>query len=150
MQESDPFVQALASLCEREGGHAAVARLARVSKDNLWQILNGTKLPSGKPRGIGPTLRRKLTATYPAWLTPIASSESAVHKVQEPSPVYAPPVNAGDMCKTICEMFAKLPDDADLRFDVFHKCVTIIKLARESPDSHQGVSEFPGRKPSAA
>ncbi len=63
------MVQALIALCEKHGGHVTVAEKARVSPDNLWQIVNGTKLPSGNPRGVGPALRGKLTAAFPGWLS---------------------------------------------------------------------------------
>lgn len=68
MLEIDPFVKALADLCEREGGYAFVADKAKVNADGLWQILNGVKLPSGNPRGVGPGTRKKITAAYPDWL----------------------------------------------------------------------------------
>ena len=65
---ADPLVEALRLLCHREGGHNQVADKARVSAENLLQILKGVKLPSGKPRGVGPNLREKLTLTFPTWL----------------------------------------------------------------------------------
>lgn len=67
MPPEEHLVTALRALCEREGGHTAVALEARVSADNLWQILNGTKLPSGIPRGVGRVLRAKLEARFPGW-----------------------------------------------------------------------------------
>lgn len=68
MNDLDPMVKALIALCDSEGGYKFVADEARVSPDNLWQIVNGTKLPSGNPRGIGPGLRAKITKAYPTWL----------------------------------------------------------------------------------
>jgi hypothetical protein len=69
MSTEDHFVAALRSLCEtQEGGYRAVAEKAHISPDNLWQIINGVKLPSGNPRGVGPKLRTKLTAAFPDWL----------------------------------------------------------------------------------
>lgn len=82
MQSRDVLVNALAALCEREGGHQAVADAAHISADNLWQILHGTLLPSGKPRGIGSRLALKLDARYPGWMN--------LQRV--PEGVYAPPV----------------------------------------------------------
>jgi len=70
MDAIDPLVKALIDLCGREGDFKNVADKAKVSSDNLWQIINGTKLPSGNPRGVGPGLRGKLSAAYPDWLTP--------------------------------------------------------------------------------
>jgi len=68
MHAVDPFVKALADLCAREGGYAFVADKAKVNADGLWQILNGVKLPSGNPRGVGPGTRKKITDAYPDWL----------------------------------------------------------------------------------
>lgn len=65
---ADPYVQALAALCERHGGHKSVAARAGVSDENLWQILNGIRLPSGNPRGVGPKLRAALSSAFPDWL----------------------------------------------------------------------------------
>lgn len=47
-------------LDEFNGDLTRLARDADTSYDNLWQILNGTLLPSGKPRGIGDELAGKL------------------------------------------------------------------------------------------
>lgn len=68
MESADPLLEALRALCDREGGHQVVAERARVSADNLWQILRGIKLPSGNPRGVGPSLRNKLSTVYPDWM----------------------------------------------------------------------------------
>lgn len=69
MDGADPLVESLRALCREEGDYTVVAERARVSAANLWQILNGVKLPSGKPRGVGPNLREKLSAAYPDWMT---------------------------------------------------------------------------------
>lgn len=70
MASEDTFVAALRALCDRtDGGYQAVAEIAHVSPDNLWQILSGVKLPSGNPRGVGPKLRTKISAAFPEWLT---------------------------------------------------------------------------------
>jgi phage repressor protein C with HTH and peptisase S24 domain len=69
----DPIVAALRHLCEREGGYKIVAKQAGVSADNLYQILAGVLLDSGKPRGVGPRLREKLTKAYPTWMSSVAS-----------------------------------------------------------------------------
>lgn len=62
-------VEALRALCSREGGHKAVALAAGVSADNLWQVLHGTLLPNGKPRGVGRQLASKLNAAFPGWMS---------------------------------------------------------------------------------
>jgi SOS-response transcriptional repressor LexA len=68
MQSREVLVNALTALCAREGGYHAVAAEAHVSADNLWQILHGTLLPSGKPRSVGARLAAKLDARYPGWM----------------------------------------------------------------------------------
>lgn len=83
MQDVDLLIAALRALCAREGGYKMVAERSRVNPDNLWQILNGTKLPSGKPRGVGAKLREKLDAAFPGWL----STTVKILDVQEPPPI---------------------------------------------------------------
>lgn len=62
----------LRRLLDEFGGNLGeLARRANTSYDNLWQIINGTLLPSGKPRGIGNELAQKLEAAGnkpPGWL----------------------------------------------------------------------------------
>jgi hypothetical protein len=91
MDAIDPLVKALIDLCEREGDIKNVADKAKVSADNLWQIINGTKLPSGNPRGVGPGLRGKLSAAYPDWLTP---RQSLPPVIKSPAPPIAATVLA--------------------------------------------------------
>lgn len=45
-------------------GYNEVAEKAGTSYDNIWQIVNGTLLPSGKPRGVGDDLTRRIEAAY--------------------------------------------------------------------------------------
>ena len=54
------LINSLQLLCAREGGHAAVADAIQSSAQTLWQIINGAKLPSGKPRGVEPNLQKRL------------------------------------------------------------------------------------------
>lgn len=81
MTPKEALINSLIALCERQGaqlvgedgakarqrGAEVVAAKAGVSADNLKQILAGTKLGSGEPRGVGPTLQRKLEAAFPGW-----------------------------------------------------------------------------------
>lgn len=67
MSNKDHFVNALIHLCSIEGDYKAVADKAKVSPDNLWQIIHEIKLPSGNARGVGPSTRKKLSAAYPGW-----------------------------------------------------------------------------------
>lgn len=66
----DILLNALRALCKREGGHQIVAAEAGISEGNLWQVLHGTKLPSGQARGIGRRLQDKISQRYPDWLNP--------------------------------------------------------------------------------
>lgn len=50
------------------GGLNAVAAQANISAANLDQILKSVKMPSGRPRGVGPKVRDALTQTFPDWL----------------------------------------------------------------------------------
>ena len=68
MAEIDQFVAALRRLCLEQGGPEVVAGAIRSSVENLKQILAGTPLPSGNPRGVGPGIRKKLTSKFPNWL----------------------------------------------------------------------------------
>lgn len=54
-------IRNLRSLLDEFGGDLTkLSEKAGTSYDNLWQILNGTLLPSGKPRGIGDELAARL------------------------------------------------------------------------------------------
>lgn len=70
MNTVDIYAEALRSLCEREGGPDGVAATTGLSAANLKQILAGTLLPSGNPRGVGPSVRKRLSEIYPNWMTP--------------------------------------------------------------------------------
>lgn len=62
-----PDVSALQALCDREGGYRAVANALGVNDQSIYQIISGVLLPSGRPKGIGPSLREKLSQRYPGW-----------------------------------------------------------------------------------
>jgi hypothetical protein len=72
---NDFYRTALATLCENEGGYKAVAERAEVNPDHLWQILKGTRLPSGEMRGVGPSTRKKIGLVFPSWLSAPASTD---------------------------------------------------------------------------
>jgi hypothetical protein len=67
MTVGNSLVNFLSALCEKEGGIDVVAQKIGANKTYLWQIVNGTPMKSGKPRGIGRDLREKLDAAYPGW-----------------------------------------------------------------------------------
>jgi hypothetical protein len=61
-------VAALQRLCQREGGTKAVAEaLGGVNDQSIYQIVTRKTLPSGREKGIGPSLRDKLDVKYPGW-----------------------------------------------------------------------------------
>ena len=60
------MIDALKALC-RLHGVETVAASARVSAENLRQVVAGTKLGSGQPRGVGPSVQRRLEEAYPGW-----------------------------------------------------------------------------------
>lgn len=67
MNTREHLIQCLADLCREHGGYKAVADKAGVDDQSLYQIISGVKLPSGNPKGVGPTIQRKLDAAYPGW-----------------------------------------------------------------------------------
>lgn len=65
----DPLVQAVQRLLEREGGHVAVGAAADISDQTLYQIAFAkVNSATGKPQGVGPSVRRRLDAAFPGWL----------------------------------------------------------------------------------
>lgn len=71
MNVSEIRLHNLRRLIEELGGLQQVADKAGTTYDNLWQIHRGTKLPSGKPRGIGNALARQLETgcgKLPGWM----------------------------------------------------------------------------------
>lgn len=84
MTPKEHLINRLTALCKAHGVDA-VAENANVSAENLQQIIDGRLLPSKAPRGVGPTVQRKLDAAYPGWsglgkarLQPVMTIESAI------------------------------------------------------------------------
>lgn len=64
----DPLVVALERLITREGGREAVADEIGSSEQTLYQIVKGVKdSKTGTPKGVGPSLRKRLDARYAGW-----------------------------------------------------------------------------------
>ena len=88
MTAKDFQLQQLRKLCEAQGGHEVVSAAIGASSAYLWQLLNGTKLPSGESRGVGNRMARKLSTAYPDWLastpggTPDTEETSATRGAQ--------------------------------------------------------------------
>lgn len=139
--QADPFVAALVSLCQRVGGHRVVAESAHVSEDNLWQIINGTKLPSGNPRGVGPALRKKIAAAYPDWLRPPSGQGNTIPAVNRGKVPVISAVRAGNWG----EINDHVPDTdrfADARFSTPSRYAFALEVEGDSMVSDVGPS-FP-------
>lgn len=63
----EKLITSLRILCEQEGGEKAVAEAIGSSRKTIWQIINGTRLASGEPRGIGARMQKRLDAHFPGW-----------------------------------------------------------------------------------
>lgn len=152
MNESDPLVKSLAELCAREGGHEFVAEKAKVSSDNLWQILRGIKLPSGKPRGIGARLRDRLTNTYPDWLTPKVEQPRASYLVAEHIKPFVKPEDEEStpsvLGAALSQLFDALPKDNVMRATVFWEVSNLIQEAgRKAKMSEPSSLPVPAQSP---
>jgi hypothetical protein len=124
----DLYISALIALCKREGGHRNVADKIKSNPDYLLQIVNGTKLPSGLPRGVGPSTRRKLASAYPGW------PESVM---QEPaSGNEAPAKDALDYGSEIQYMLDKIPDRWH-RIEAYAAAITAIRAVATRLDAEQ-------------
>lgn len=74
------LIESLRRLCEKHGGYKAVADRAELDDQSIYQILSGVRLPSGNPKGVGPTMQRKLDLAFPGWsdFTPSATNPRAL------------------------------------------------------------------------
>lgn len=133
MNGPDPVVKSLIELCAREGGHEFVADKAKVSADNLWQILKGIKLPSGNPRGVGARLRNRLTIAYPNWLAPKAEEPRAAYPVNltiQTNQAIKEAENDAEalslMAKALGLIFDGLPPDRAIRTSAFTQAANLI------------------------
>lgn len=65
----DPLVKALQRLLAAEGGHVVVADRIGVNDQSIYQIAYcKPHSKSGKPKSVGPKVRRGLDAAFPGWL----------------------------------------------------------------------------------
>lgn len=84
MTPKERLIDALRHLCQTEGGPRVVAAEIGASPENLSQILAGTQLPSGEPRGVGPSLQKKLERRYPGWSSGRGNSDPQSAGVSQP------------------------------------------------------------------
>lgn len=88
----DPLTEALERLIQREGGREKVADEIQSSEQTLYQIIKGVKdSRTGTPKGVGPSLRKRLDARYPGWRELVHVSPVTTGEV---SPGYLTPVHA--------------------------------------------------------
>lgn len=105
MTPKEQLIERLRALCARSGGPVAVADAAGVSPENLQQILSGVKLPSGEPRGVGPTVAKKLQAAFPGWSEPPEASGEPAGMVS------IKPATVADVVDLLAEHLESLSDD---------------------------------------
>ena len=74
----DPLVAALQRLIRRVGSYTAVADRANVNDQSLYQVaMLKPHSVSGRPKRVGPNVRKKLDAAFPGWLETAAPAEVA-------------------------------------------------------------------------
>lgn len=66
MSPKQHLIERLRALCGLHGVETVADEIG-ASAENLRQIVSGTKLPSGAPRGVGPKIQRQLDRSYPGW-----------------------------------------------------------------------------------
>lgn len=95
----DPIVSALQRLLAQEGGHIKVGDEAGVSDQSLYQIaLMKADSKTGNPKGVGPSIRKRLTARYPGWLDGVVrppsdgGEDTPVAHGLSPRPFTVPPL----------------------------------------------------------
>lgn len=65
----DPLVAALQRLVATVGGYQAVADAADLNDQSIYQISQcKTDSKTGRPRSVGPKIRRQLDAAFPGWM----------------------------------------------------------------------------------
>jgi len=112
---------ALIALCEQTpGGVTAVADEAGLSAESLTQVIKGYTLKSGRPRGLGPASRRKLSARFPGWLmasglpSPVETGGGVAHSVSLDMLTIVPTMKWGELMNAPLPRVFKvaLPDNA--------------------------------------
>lgn len=111
----NPDVAALQALCDKEGGYKVVAKAIGVNDQSIYQIVSGVLLPSGRPKGVGPSLREKLSARYPNWNGP---RKSYVDQF---------PTKPSDMAIKLAAAFDRLPDDPMKQAKAFAEAFAVIE-----------------------
>ena len=128
----DHLIRSWRELCEREGGYTAIADRIGVNDQTLWQVINGTKLPSGQPRGVGPAIQRKLEQHYPGW----SSAPALRYSVQESAAAYLPARDPYDTTVAMADALGRLPP---LKRP---ELVQVFALLVEYPDEPDYIARF--------
>lgn len=88
----DPLVAALQRLIRRVGSYTAVADKADVNDQTLYQIaMLKPHSVSGKPKSVGPNVRKRLDAAFPGWLDATAAPTDVTPTTVIPLPVLSWP-----------------------------------------------------------
>lgn len=78
----DPLVAALQRLIERVGSTQAVAEASGINDQSLYQIaFLKAHSSTGKPKSVGPSIRKRLSNAFPDWMQPTAV------EAKEPQPM---------------------------------------------------------------
>lgn len=121
MTPKQHLIAAFRALCDAEGGVDEVATTIRASAESLKQVYRGTALPkTGEPRGIGPSIQKKLEAHYPGWSERQHRSAGVAQELSHsPRKIAAQRFSWGDLVRDVDitalgELFVTtLPDDAN-------------------------------------
>ena len=74
----DPLVAALQRLILRIGSYSAIADRADVNDQSLYQVaMAKPHSVTGRPKSVGPNMRKKLDAAFPGWLDLATPSATA-------------------------------------------------------------------------
>jgi hypothetical protein len=91
----DPLVAALQRLIFRIGSYSAVADKADLSDQSLYQVaMVKPHSVTGRPKSVGPNMRKKLDAAFPGWLDLPGPGLSNVLQAAEPQASYQALVTA--------------------------------------------------------
>lgn len=120
--DMDPIVAALERLVAREGGRIKVADEIGVNEQSLYQILQ--RVPhsnTGKPRSVGPSIRRKLSARYPGWM----EMDSPTSPARTPGEHVGQASAADKLASSISAYFAAIDSDlAPSAYDALSRFLT--------------------------
>ncbi len=73
----DRLIACFRRLCETHGVET-IAEKTHSNVEGMRQIQRGRKLASGEPRGVGPTIQKRLDKHYPGWSSLVADSPEGV------------------------------------------------------------------------